>query len=51
MKNNKMLDKDSLKKEIELILDCVYLQIKDGPLDSAWDVYDEFEKQLKKLKG
>jgi hypothetical protein len=40
-----MTDKE--KKEIELILGCVFLHIKDGLLDRAWDVYDEFEKQFK----
>lgn len=37
------------KKEIQLILDAVFEEIRSGHIERAWEVYDEFEKMLKKL--
>lgn len=37
------------KKEIQLILNSVFEEIRSGHLERAWEVYDEFEKMLKKL--
>ena len=38
------------QKEIDLILMNIFRQIKNGKLERAWDVYNEFEKQLKNVK-
>lgn len=37
------------KDKIKLTLDNIFIQIKEGSLEGGWEVYDEFEKQLKEL--
>lgn len=37
------------KKEIQLIIDAVFEEIRSGHIERPWEVYDEFEKMLKKL--
>ena len=34
------------QEEIKVILSKIFMQIKNGELDGAWEVYDEFRVQL-----
>ena len=35
--------------QIKLILDDIFLKIKNGNIERGWEVYDEFKKQLTPL--
>lgn len=39
----------NISNEIQQILSNIFMQIKEGNLESAWEVYDEFKKQLEQI--
>ncbi len=38
-----------IEDQIKLILDDIFLKIKNGNIERGWQVYDEFKKQLTPL--
>lgn len=47
--NNNKLNKENIRKDIHYIIEDVFQKIKNGSLERAWEVYDEFNNQLNKF--